>query len=49
MNTDRYTIRGGDSLTVLMRKYETKPIRAYMTVGTDDMRNQMKKCSNGKS
>ncbi len=31
--------RGGDSLTVLMRKYETKPIRAYMTVGTDDMRN----------
>jgi len=31
--------RGGDSLTVLMRKYETKPIRCYMTVGNDDMRN----------
>ena len=31
--------RGGDTLPVLMRKYETKPIRAYMTVGTDDMRN----------
>lgn len=31
--------RGGDSLPVLMRKYETKPIRTYMTVGTDDMCN----------
>ncbi len=33
------SFRGGDSMTVLMRKYETKPIRAYMIVGTDDMHN----------
>jgi len=33
------SFRGGDSLVVLMRKYETKPIRAYMIAGTDDMRN----------
>ena len=33
------SFRGGDSLTVLMRKYETKRIRCYMTVGNDDMRN----------
>ncbi len=40
MNSPTFSaFRGGDSLTVLMRKYETKPIRAYMTVGTDDMRN----------
>jgi gluconolactonase len=40
MNSPSFSaFRGGDSLTVLMRKYETKPIRAFMTVGTDDMRN----------
>ena len=40
MNSPTFcAFRGGDSLPVLMRKYETKPIRAYMTVGTDDMRN----------
>lgn len=40
MNSPTFSaFRGGDSLTVLMRKYETKSIRAFMTVGTDDMRN----------
>jgi hypothetical protein len=40
MNSPTFSaFRGGDSLTVLMRKYETKPIRSFMTVGTDDMRN----------
>lgn len=40
MNSPTFSsFRGGDALTVLMRKYETKPIRAYLTVGTDDMRN----------
>ncbi len=33
------SFRGGDQLPVLIRKYETKPIRCYMTVGTQDMRN----------
>lgn len=33
------SFRGGDSLPVLMRKFETKPIRCHMTVGTDDMKN----------
>ncbi len=33
------SFRGGDQLPVLIRKYETKPIRCYMTVGTEDMRN----------
>ncbi len=33
------SFRGGEELLAYMRKYETKPIRCYMTVGTDDMRN----------
>ena len=31
--------RGGDCYPFLMRKYETKKIRVYITTGTDDMRN----------
>ena len=31
--------RGGDILPVLVRKYEPKPVRVYMTVGTKDMNN----------
>lgn len=31
--------RGGDCYPFLMRKYETKKIRTYMTTGTNDMRN----------
>ena len=33
------SFRGGEELLAYMRKYETKPIRCYMTAGTDDMRN----------
>ena len=33
------SFRGGEELLAYMRKYETKPIRCYMTVGTNDMRN----------
>ena len=33
------SFRGGDSMTVLMRKYEPRLIRCFMTVGTDDMEN----------
>ncbi len=33
------SFRGGDQFPVLIRKYETKKIRCYMTVGTEDMRN----------
>ncbi len=33
------SFRGGEELLAYMRKYETKPIRCFMTVGTDDMRN----------
>ncbi len=31
--------RGGDAFPFLIRKYETKPVRVFMTCGTDDMRN----------
>lgn len=31
--------RGGNMLPVLVRKYEPKPIRAFLTTGTDDMVN----------
>lgn len=31
--------RGGDAYPAMMRKYETKNIRCFMVVGTDDMRN----------
>lgn len=30
---------GGEALPVLVRKTETKPIRSFLTFGTDDMRN----------
>ena len=33
------SFRGGEELLAYMRKVETKPIRCFMTVGTDDMRN----------
>ena len=33
------SFRGGEELLAYMRKFETKPIRCYMTAGTDDMRN----------
>ena len=33
------SFRGGDCYPFLIRKYETKPIRCYITAGTDDMRN----------
>ena len=33
------SFRGGDSFPFLIRKFETKPIRCYITAGTDDMRN----------
>ncbi|MBR4369656.1 MAG: hypothetical protein IKS92_01300 [Victivallales bacterium] len=33
------SFRGGEELLAYMRKYETKPIRCFMTAGTDDMRN----------
>ncbi len=33
------SFRGGDSLPFLMRKFETKKIRTFMTAGTNDMRN----------
>ena len=40
MNSPSFSaFRGGESLPVLIRKYETKPIRAFMTVGTGDMLN----------
>lgn len=31
--------RGGNEMPVLIRKTEAKPIRAYLTTGTDDMEN----------
>ncbi len=31
--------RGGEAFPVMVRKYETKPIRSFMTVGSEDMRN----------
>lgn len=33
------SFRGGETFPFLIRKYETKPIRCYITAGTNDMRN----------